>query len=201
MRLSEVCTIQTGYTARSKLEPAASGGIPAIQLRDLSLNGDINLEQLTRVDLGEMPQRYFVASGDVLFRSRGDRNIATVLDGRFVEPAIAVLPLVVLRPNPAVALAEYLAWAINQPDSQRHFHTAARGTSIRMVPKASLDDLRLDVPDLETQRRIVAIDALASREEALTHRLAGKKREMTNLLLAERAKGAPPVTNPKRTGE
>ena len=93
----------------------------------------------------------------------------------------------VLRPDPAMILAEYLAWAINQPDAQRHFDAAARGTSIRMVPKASLDDLPIDVPDLDTQRRIVMIDALAARECALAHILADTKRGLTNRMLAARA--------------
>lgn len=106
-----------------------------------------------------------------------------------------------LRPNPAAILAEYLAWAINQPEAQRHFDAAARGTSIRMVPKASLDDLRIDVPDLETQHRIIMIDALAAREGALMRLLADGKRDLTNRLLAERAKRTPPSPKSKRTGQ
>ncbi len=93
----------------------------------------------------------------------------------------------ILRPDHARALASYLAWVINQPDAQRHFDAAARGTNLRMVPKASLDDLHIDVPDLETQHRIVAVAELAEREEALSHRLASRRRALVNRHLAERA--------------
>lgn len=201
MRLLDVCSIQTGYTARSRLDASADGGVPAIQLRDVSADGRIDPEHLTRVDLGHMGERYFVRSGDVLFRSRGDHNTASALDERFAEPAIAILPLMVLRPNRTLVTPEYIAWAINQAEAQRHFDVAARGTSIRMVPKASLDDLLIDVPDLETQRRIVMIDALAAREGVLMRLLADRKRDLTNRLLAERAKRSPPSTKSKRTGE
>jgi hypothetical protein len=193
MLLSKVCTIQIGFTARAKFEPADTG-VLTIQLRDLPAEGDIQPALLTRVSLDERPDRYLVAAGDVLFRSRGERNVAAALDNRFAEPAVAVSPLMILRPNPARAVAPYLAWAINQPDAQRHFDAAARGTSVRMVPKASLDDLDIDVPDLETQRRIVAVAALAEQEEALLHRLASRRRALINRHLAERAMGAAPPT-------
>ena len=198
MRLRDACSIQIGYTARSRFEPTTDGGVLTIQLRDFSVGGDINPDRLTRVRLDERVDRYLVAAGDVLFRSRGDRNTATALDARFVEPAVAVLPLMVLRPTRAIILPEYLAWTINQPDAQRHFDLAARGTNLRMVPKASLDDLRLDVPDLETQKRIAVVAALAEREETLMRLLATAKKDLTNRLLAERAKRTWRATKPKR---
>ena len=199
MRLPDVCAIQTGYTARSRLDPAA-GGVLASQLRDIATDGRIDAEHLTRVDLGHIGDRYFVRSGDVLFRSRGDHNTASALDERFAEPAVAVLPLMVLRANRSLVTPEYLAWAINQPEAQRQFDVAARGTSIRMVPKSSLDDLEIDLPDLETQRRIVMTDELAAREATLMRLLADRKRDLTNRLLAESARRTLPSNLSKRTG-
>ena len=197
MRLQDACTIQIGYTARAKFEPAADG-VLSIQLRDIAEDG-VDITQLARVQIKERVDRYLVQAGDVLFRSRGERNTAVALDKRFVEPAVAVSPLMMLRPDPSAIIAEYLAWAINQPEAQRHFDVAARGTSIRMVPKASLDDLHIDVPDLGTQRRIVMVDALAAREHALTHLLADTKRDLTNRLLAERAKGKRSATSTRES--
>jgi hypothetical protein len=197
MRLSDTCSIQIGFTARAKFELAADG-VLAIQLRDVTEDG-IDSTHLARVQIKERVDRYLVQAGDVLFRSRGERNTAVALDQRFVEPAVAVSPLMMLRPNPSAVMPQYLAWAINQPEAQRHFDTAARGTSIRMVPKASLDDLDIDVPDLETQRRIVAVDALAAQEHALTHLLADTKRDLINRLLAERAKGKRSATSTRES--
>lgn len=187
MRLTDVCIIHTGYTARGRLEPTSVGGVLAIQLRDISADGGLNPERLTRVHLENLADRYFVRAGDVVFRSRGERNTASALDERLKEPALAVLPLMVLRPNPGVVMPEFLAWAMNQPPAQRHFDVAARGTNIRMIPRSSLDDLKLDIPDLETQRRIVAVDALAKRERELSLLAAETRRKMMGLILVERA--------------
>jgi len=187
MRLTDICVIHTGYTARGRLEPATEEGVLAIQLGDISPRGAIKPEDLTRIQIEDPPERYLVRAGDVLFRSRGGRNTASALDKRLREPALAVLPLIVLRPNRNVVTPEFLAWAINQPPAQRHFDVAARGTNIRMIPRSSLDDLELDVPDIETQRRIVAVDALAERERELSQLAAETRRKMMSLILVERA--------------
>ena len=186
MRLAEVCTTRLGYTARARLE-ASGTGVLAIQLRDMAEDG-LDIAGLSRVLIKESIDRYLVQAGDVLFRSRGERNSAVALDDRFAEPAVAVSPLMVLRPMRDIISADYLAWAINQPEAQRHFDLTARGTSIRMVSKASLDELNIDVPDSPTQRRIVAAHDLAARERALTHLLADTKQDLLNRILAERAK-------------
>ena len=54
----------------------------------------------------------------------------------------------------------------------------------------ALDDLRLDVPDLATQRRIVAAANLARREAVLAASLVEKSLSLTTLTLADAAKRA-----------
>ena len=198
MRIADLCTIQTGYTARSRLQPVLQGGALAIQLRDVAADGEVNPDTLTRVELGELPDRYFVRAGDVVFRTRGDRNIASALDERLVEPVLAILPLIVLRPNLDIVTPAYLAWAINQPDAQRYFDRMARGTNMRMIPRSVLNDLRLDIPDIETQRKIAAADALSKRERVLTLLLAEKRRKCTSRILGERAKRSSRATEQKK---
>lgn len=198
MRLADACTIHTGYTARGRLEPTAVGGVLAIQLRDVSPDGLVDPDRLTRVQLEDLADRYFVRAGDLVFRSRGERNTASALDERLQEPALAVLPLMVLRPNRDVVTPKYLAWAINQPPAQRHFDNAARGTNIRMIPRTSLDDLELDVPDIATQKMIVAVDALAERERELSQLAAETRRKMMSLILVERASRVRPKTRQER---
>lgn len=201
MRLADACTIHTGYTARGRLEPTAAGGVLAIQLRDISPDGLVDPERLTRVQLEDLADRYFVRAGDVVFRSRGERNTASALDERLREPALAVLPLMVLRPKRDVVTPEYLAWAINQAPAQRHFDVAARGTNIRMIPRSSLDDLELDVPDIETQGKIVAVSALAERERELSQLAAETRRRMMSLILVERASRMRPSTRQEGTSK
>jgi hypothetical protein len=134
MLLSKLCEIQLGYTARGRLEPVEGNGVRAIQLRDIAPEGGRNTEVIGQYRLDAIPSRYWANQGDVLFRSRGDRNTATALAAWLDAPAVAVMPLVILRPNPAQTDPQYLAWFINQAPTQRYFDSCARGTGMRMIP-------------------------------------------------------------------
>jgi hypothetical protein len=187
MKLARACTIQTGFTARGRLDPAEHGNILALQLRDVAANGTINFNNLTRIYLDAIPEKYLVGAGDVVFRSRSASMSAAVIDTPLPLPALAVLPLMILRPDPQVLSGAYLAWAINQEPSQRYFEESAQGTSLQMVSRASLENLDIAVPGLDTQERILQIAALAERERDLADQLSLKRHELIRRLLVERA--------------
>jgi hypothetical protein len=195
LQLAALCEIQTGYTARSRLEPTQAGGVPAIQLRDLRGEDEFDPSGLPLYGLGPSFERYWARPGDLLFRSRGERNTAVMIAQSAKAAAIAVLPLMVLRPDRGRVDPAYLAWFINQPSSQRYFEKCARGTRLRMIPKHCLDELEVPVPDLGTQRAIVDIDSLARRERALMHELADKKLELTSFALLRQVRDARPHGN------
>ena len=199
MTLSQVCTIQTGFTARERLDPVEHGNVLVLQLRDVAPNGTIDFHNLTRIQLDRVPEKYLVQSGDVVFRSRGESTTAAVIDSQLPLPALAVLPLIILRPDPQALSSAYLAWVINQGPAQRHFEENAQGTSLRMVSRSSLDTLPLAVPSLEMQQSILRIDALAERERELAQQLTHARRELICRLLVEQAKRHNPATTIERT--
>lgn len=97
MRLAELCEIHSGYTARGRLELLAIGGTPAIQLRDVGVDGSVLGQEFQRYDLGNLSSHYFVRGGEVLFRSRGEPNTAAAVSYSVVEPAAVIVPLVIMN--------------------------------------------------------------------------------------------------------
>ena len=180
VRLGDFCSIQPGFARYRQLPPAsAREGVPAIRLQDLLPTGLADPDQLARYVWPRATSgRYFVRTGDVVFRPRGDRNTASLVDQRFREETLVLVPLLILRAKPAVVLPEFLAWAVNQPPSQRHFDRVARGTNMRMVLRPGIEDLKIEVPQLEVQRRIVAVDRLARRERELAVRAADIREQL-----------------------
>jgi restriction endonuclease S subunit len=190
MRLAELSDIHSGYTARGRLDPLPEGGVPALLLRDVGTDGETPGPDFQRYDLGKLSDRYFVRGGEVVFRSRGAPNAAAAIRDPLPEPAVVIVPLVIVRPDRKRVLPEYLAWAINQPDAQRRLGAKAQGTSLRMIPMAVLGNLEIAVPDLPTQKRIVELDALARQEGRLLRQLAARREELTSAILGEAAKTA-----------
>lgn len=190
MLLHQICQIHSGHTARGRLDPVASGGVPALQLRDLATGNQVLDPPSTRYDLGHLADRYFVRSGDVVFRSRGEPNTAAALPASLTEPIAVIVPLLIIRPDPTRVIPEFLVWAINQPDAQRQFDAQAQGTGLRMIPKPVLERLDIPLPNLEMQRRIVEMHALASREVSLLRELTARREQLHTLVLGEAAKAA-----------
>jgi hypothetical protein len=183
MALNQVSDIQMGLTARERLEPMETG-TPVIQLRDLQPDGRFNAGGLIKYELGAVAPRYLVANGDILFRSRGDKNTATTVAG-LRSASVAVLPLVIIRPKIAVVQPDYLSWFINSEWTQEYFDRAAHGTNLRMISRADLEALPIDVPDLRTQERIIEIEHLASEERRLSVQLM----DMRSRLLTSKLRG------------
>lgn len=197
MLLTSICSIHSGFTARARLESAESDGVLTIQLRDIAQDGSTDFGRLTRVRVDAVSDRYLVRPGDVVFRSRGEWNTASAIDESLPEPALAVMPLFILRPKAKVVVPEFLAWTINQAPAQRHFEGEAQGGSMRMISRSTLETLDLDVPALATQKRIVEIDRLARRERLLALELAEKHRQIITRRLADLAKARARISNAK----
>jgi len=196
MKLAEICTIQTGLTARTRLEASDNGSF-VIQLKDVPAEGAIYSDHLSSMNLPESAGRYHVGAGDLVFRSRGERTTACMLSMDFEGFAVAVLPLVIIRPNQELVIPEYLAWVINQPEAQRQLEADARGTNLRMIPRSSLDKLELDIPDIQTQMSIAKVDDLARRERVLSIDLAQYREQLLARTLHEKASQSHPITTDK----
>ncbi|WP_282053165.1 restriction endonuclease subunit S [Phaeobacter inhibens] len=187
MHLGELCTIHSGYTARGRLVALPDDGMLTIQLRDVGLGETLNSDTLERYDLPNLADRYLVQGGEVIFKSRGEPNTAAVVEKVLGDKVAVLLPLLILRPDTTLLSSGYLAWAINQQDAQRKLGAEAQGTSLRMISKATLENLEIPVPDLETQHRIATLDALSKKEGRLLRDLANSREQLHSKILSERA--------------
>lgn len=186
MRIDQVCEIQSGYTARERLS-ARADGLPALQMGDLNEADDWHQVEPRTYDLAPLKERYFAGPGDVLFRSRGMLNTASAVPDDWPYLAAVLLPLLLLKPDTGRIRPDYLAWAINHPGAQTMLDRRARGTSLRMIPKAVLAELEIDVPDLATQDAILETSRLANRAKHLENKAAELRHSLTNMILADAA--------------
>jgi hypothetical protein len=169
MLLADVANVSSGLTVRERLGKGTEG-VLAIQMADLSAGSNLQVRGMARIPSAH--PRYLVSRGDVLLRSRGHATIAWAVPVDLPEPAVAVLPLFIIRPRTDIYDPDFLAWWLNQPDAQTHLRRAAQGQSIQMVAKATLESVPLQLPPLAKQRLIADAANLAAREAQLMHRIA-----------------------------
>lgn len=183
LRLSDIATVQVGYSFRSRLDSSISGNLAVIQMKDLSDNNVVNCEELIHVEMDSIKDHHLVQKGDLIFRSRGlVTNSAILADdpGR----AIVAAPLLRIRIiEPEKVLPEYLNWYISQNAAQSYLAGMAGGTAQKIVNKRALENLEVAVPTSQRQSAIVDLVQLAAREQLLLREIMTKRDQYVSALI------------------
>jgi len=193
--LGDIAEVRTGYSFRSRLEVDADGDVAVIQMKDIDDSNLLHPEDLARIQMPDLKDRHLVQEGDLLFRSRGGSNSASLV----VSPpgrAVLVAPMMLIRPRSDVVVPAYLQWFINLPATQCALAGQAEGTDIKMISKAALERLAVLLPTVAVQRLIVEIAQLASRESQLMQELIGRRKALTTRILMRKASESSLIEHP-----
>ena len=190
MKIEDLASVQTGYQFRGKVQPEIQGSHAVIQVKDLNPHGLGNPETLVRITPKGDANRYAVNRGDVLFLSRGKRNVSLPITKTYAN-TIATSYFFIIRPDPSVVLPEYLAWYLNQPPAQTYFKRLARGSRMLLISKAVLQATPIQLPAIEIQQSVVKAHQLFQKERQILHEI-GERR--VALMRAICLKAALPVT-------
>ena len=188
--LAEVCTIVGGGTPRRSHAAYFDGVIPWATPTDVTALDSLFIERtkesITEVALRESSAR-LVPVGTVLMTSRAtigytaiasqpmatNQGFANLICSELVEP-------------------EYLAfWLRNQ---RERLIQLADGTTFRELPKSTLKQVRIPLPPLDEQRRVVGILNRAAKIERLRARAQERLREFFPALFVKMF--GDPVENP-----
>lgn len=174
LELKDIGTISCGVSFRSRVETTSHGNVRLIQMKDLGDDNLVNLSSTVSVYLPNPKDYQFVRCGDILFRSRGQRTTAALLD-RDSEQTVVAAPLLRIRPDTSRVIPEYLVWYINQTASQAYLTSRSEGTVVNMISKKELEKLEIRLPSIERQRTIIRFFKLAEREQFLLNEIKRKK--------------------------
>jgi hypothetical protein len=176
--------IRAGYPFRGAIEDVPGGPVRAVQMKDVDRVHGLDWRGVIRTRLGGRREPDWLAPDDLLFVARGTRFYASCV-GELPGPAVCGPHLFHLRVRPGrELLPAFLAWHINQAPFQRALRRAAEGSSQLSVRRPVLESLRIDLPSLADQERIVALARLAQREQQL-HDLLIRNRERQFESIAE----------------
>ncbi len=193
--LTQVAQIRSGYQFRGTVNPSRTGNVHVIQIKDFDTKGQLHFDDLTRVQVDD-PERYLVQEGDVLFQSRG-RQLQATLINKPLHGVIAVSHFFVLTAYHDVVLPGYLSWVLNRSEFQRRISASVQTTSIPWISKNDFDSLKIDIPPLNLQYRIIELTELQSRQRELVGKLQQKREQLVNAI-CNRLLERPTMINEKR---
>ncbi len=79
----------------------------------------------------------------------------------------------------------YLAWWLNQPDSQAALESASRGTGIGYIARPLMERIPVVVPSLDQQRRIAETMRLWRQQQSIQARLDQKREQLIHATCRE----------------
>jgi hypothetical protein len=158
----EALRLGKGRPSGAEHDPEGDTGV--LRLGDV----DYETEQITWTDVMQVAayapgEHHFLQDGDVLIVGRGPRRTAVLAD----DPpprTVADRTFFVARPDPEQVVPAFLAWYLNEQRAQHYLASHSRGTNIQTIKKSAIERLPVQLPDLDTQRRIERIQSLIQRE-------------------------------------
>jgi restriction endonuclease S subunit len=183
--LKDIAEITSGLLFRSAIKPVSNGGHSVIQIKDTS-NNIIDWAKLSKVNIsGRVREDLVLRDGDILFRSRGDRNTAVIIKDCPAN-CVAASQLFIIRLKESSLLPDYLAWYINQKPAQRYFGQNARGSYIRLINKQVLGLLKVSVLPLQTQGKIIKVHQLSLKEKQLVTKIQEKREQLIDTVMLKK---------------
>jgi len=170
--LVECAEVLPGFSVAGRMEHDPKGTHQVLLTRHLREGVPYRFrpEDELRIQPGRDATRYEVRPGDVVFMSRGSRNLAWAI-AEVPERTIVPVSFYLLRLKPEVE-ARYLAWYLNQAPAQTAIDQIRTGAGTPIVQRAGFERLEVVVPPPETQRAIGDLGELQAREAELRTRLA-----------------------------
>lgn len=170
-QLSRFAEVLPGYSIAGRMEHDPEGTHQVLVTRHLRNGAPYQYEARDelRIVPGRDVAKYEVRAGDVVFMSRGTRNLAWVI-AAVPAPTIVPVSFYILRPGPEIE-ARYLAWYLNQGPAQAAIDQIRTGAGTPIVQRAAFERLDVVVPPLEVQRGVADLAELQARERELCSRL------------------------------
>jgi restriction endonuclease S subunit len=180
--LKDITRIQTGVYAKAD----SQGEVTYLQAQYFNEAGEIDSKPHPDLRLGRKLTKHLLKSGDVLFAAKGNRNFAAIYEAK-LGLAVASSTFFVIRLNEDFRKKvrnDFLAWFLNQPQSQQYLKSKAIGTSLPSISKPVLESLEIAVPTIAIQKAILKIYELQKKEKQLKQQIEElRERQMQYILL------------------
>lgn len=158
VQLSEVAEVTLGQTFRGKAEASDnSSGVKLIQIRDIR-EGVISSSSLGFANVDADKLKVIIKDNDLLFPLRGSRFEMCMFESSSGgETVTTTNQIAIIRPKLSEVRLEYMLWYFNSLEGRSSISLLNTGTAISKITSKQLTSLRIPVPELYIQDRVVAV--------------------------------------------
>ncbi len=174
--LRDVTCLKSGVFAK----PDTNASLYFVQGNDFDSHKKWKSNLKPVLEITESLKKHILKKEDVLFLSKGREFFAVKYDGRY-SPAVASSAFLVLKVSERI-LPDFLVWFLNHPKTNSLLNQLSSGSALPMLSKSALGEIEIPLLSLEDQQKIITIDKLKKREEALQQKIQALKDNCFNEL-------------------
>ena len=174
-RLGKIANIRVGYQSRGRIEEDLDGDYAIIRSQNFDGAENLLLSEAMRFSPKIDPQKHLVDAGDILVQARGQNHFAYLLENDTNNTVASNSFYVVRLKEHNKVIPAYLVWWLNRTTVQAYFQQVRGVSTIPFISKADLQNTRIRIPPMETQKNISQLMQLWQREQKLNQQLIEKK--------------------------
>ncbi|WP_304074531.1 restriction endonuclease subunit S [Maricaulis maris] len=180
IQLLDIADVRAGQTFRGKVLPMVDGDVSVVQMRDLEGAG-VNWSSVVVTALKSRKDPDWIRPSDILVPSVGAR-LRAVVAASAPSRAICTNHLFLIRPDASRVEPGFLAWLINQPVTQRQLATEATGGTVKLLRRAALQAIQLELPPLPVQQLIAELVEAQQQERRVLEQLIENREKQISAL-------------------
>lgn len=162
--LKEIANIRAGHPFRGAIKEVEQGNGFVVQVKNVGEDAQVDWNNLLKTQVAGRKEPEWLKKGDIIFISRGPRITAAAIETP-VKPTVCSQHFFVIEVTSEHVEPEFLAWQLNQSSAQLYFQKSAEGSAQVSIRRPVLEETPLTFPDLDTQRKVIAVAKCALREK------------------------------------
>lgn len=179
VEIRDIADLRNGYTFKKKVENNPAGAVSVIQPKDIE-NGDLTqlpakvpTEEITLLD------NHLLKTDDLILANKGIRFSTFIYQG-LPSPCIASGSFFVITPNAQKVLSGFLQWFLSQDHTIERLKQLANSFTVPSLTLSKVGTLKMPMPSITAQEKIIEMSTLMKAEETITHQLLSRKRKYVN---------------------
>lgn len=152
------------FGSNLKTEHYVESGVRVVRLQNIGSGKFIN------DDTAYVSESHFLKlrkheclPGDILVGTLGEPNLRACIQPSWLQVALNKADCVQIRPNPAVATAEFVCGLLNQPSTELMARELMHGQTRVRISMGNLRQLEVPVPPISLQRKFVRLIAAVEK--------------------------------------
>jgi restriction endonuclease S subunit len=166
--IEHIAAVRTG----AYLKEVPNGNTYYLQVKDFDKAKQEFILSEPTLELNDKTEKYLLQDGDIVFAAKGFSNFGVV----YREEMGKIIPsssfLIIRINHHSIIDPDYLCWILNREDTLMFFKSKTAGNVMPSINIAMMAEYEIDIPNIQTQKRIVEISKLQQHEQQLYEKIS-----------------------------